>query len=217
MLGGSCVRNASLCMGRLEPDACKAKKCQCCIPVFTTTPSSEVSTTLGTTTQAPNTWASTTQVPIDISSNAPSTGCPAGSSEVAGSCYLFNKLQNLPRRSWSDARSFCQSLSTKDFSVDLAVLGNFNDPQDDPLLNFMNNQSMWYTWFGVTYSSEENTWTWLDGRTLAANSSLWSPGQPNDEGNTNCGGFGRNKMPYFTLFDMPCSWTRDYACQIVAV
>ncbi|CAL4067495.1 unnamed protein product, partial [Meganyctiphanes norvegica] len=80
--------------------------------------------------------------PAAVPTDAPPSpfGCPVGYSEVAGNCYYFSKLHGLPRMSWSDARNFCQSMSYVNYTVDLAVMGNFSAPQDDPVLNYMSVQ-----------------------------------------------------------------------------
>ena len=62
-----------------------------------------------------------------------------------------------------------------------------------------------YTWIGLSDTQKEGRWMWSDGS--AVNFVSWSSGEPNNEGNEDCGHFNYHKWN-----DFPCSTTISSVC-----
>ena len=94
--------------------------------------------------------------------------CPAHFVQFARKCYKFSEDE----KSWSDARTACQSISDE---YDLVVI-------DDPILAEYFVQKVDH-WIGLSDLDNEGTYTWVNGNGLGfagtPGEAPWGFGEPN--------------------------------------
>jgi hypothetical protein len=117
-----------------------------------------------------------------------------------GSAYLFcTEL----RSTWSSALARCRRLgyhlvTISDFQEDAWVFAEANKYSND----------RW--WIGFNDRNLEGTWEWVDGSAVSYQN--WEPGEPNNQGNEDCGQINRF-YPVMTWNDEPCETSLPYACE----
>ncbi|KAJ8362984.1 hypothetical protein SKAU_G00118150 [Synaphobranchus kaupii] len=95
---------------------------------------------------------------------------------------------------WEKAREQCVAMGAT-----LAMV------KTDEQMAFLANESTSKHWLGLSDIGTEGTWKWLDGS--IPDKRLWVPGEPNNEGEEDCGEIhGR-------LNDIPCDLLRPWVCE----
>uniref|UniRef100_A0A8C5N1P8 C-type lectin domain-containing protein n=1 Tax=Leptobrachium leishanense TaxID=445787 RepID=A0A8C5N1P8_9ANUR len=109
------------------------------------------------------------------------------------SCYYFTPSKS----TWEVARSLC-----KEKGGDLAIIKS--EKEQKFLASHIKN---FFYWIGLTDIKEEGKWLWVDGTALDTSVTFWKNGEPNNQGNEDCGIL----YPDGQWNDMICSDSTIYA------
>ncbi|XP_034546802.1 CD209 antigen-like protein E [Notolabrus celidotus] len=98
--------------------------------------------------------------------------CETGWKNFSGSCYYIST----EKKSWTSSREDCIAKG-----ADLVII----DSQEEK--DFLSGlaSSGANIWIGLTDNVQEGTWMWVDGSRVTT--TYWGDGQPNSEGNQDCG------------------------------
>ncbi|CAL4064325.1 unnamed protein product, partial [Meganyctiphanes norvegica] len=104
--------------------------------------------------------------------------CPEGFIRIENYCYLQSLPNELPDRTWQEARDYCQALFVPEgYHADLAVLGLEDQDDYHSINNILPEGYHFSTWIGA-YRDTECSYKWLDGRELPQESFYWSEDYP---------------------------------------
>ncbi|MBN3313168.1 C209E protein, partial [Atractosteus spatula] len=78
-------------------------------------------------------------------------------------------------------------------------------------LKFIGSKISLRSWVGLNDLQTEREWRWLDGSPASLSHEYWNPGEPNNEGEEDCGEIKNGK-----LNDIPCNLSQQWICQKVA-
>ncbi|MGH0168786.1 UNVERIFIED_CONTAM: hypothetical protein FKN15_055331 [Acipenser sinensis] len=117
--------------------------------------------------------------------------CPCEWTLFSGKCYYFSN----ENRDWKKAREFCQSQDS-----DLTVINN------DEELNYLKGKVRVDHLVGMSDLETEGVWKWMDGSLV--DQRMWNPGEPNNQGNEDCGEMSNGK-----LNDIPCNIKQRWICE----
>ncbi|CAL4123264.1 unnamed protein product [Meganyctiphanes norvegica] len=104
--------------------------------------------------------------------------CPYGFQRIGMFCYFFSGDNEVPKLTWQSARDFCVTLYEE---ADLAVLG-LDGETDVELLEIVAAKGE-RVFLGASDIEEEDTWVWVDGRTLPKSLYFWDFFNPDSDGN----------------------------------
>ncbi|KAJ8362974.1 hypothetical protein SKAU_G00118050 [Synaphobranchus kaupii] len=128
----------------------------------------------------------------DLLQNIQSVGSQHNSSwkRFGSKLYYFSQTSD----PWEKAREQCVAMGAT-----LAMV------KTDEQMAFLANEGTPKHWLGLSDISTEGTWKWLDGS--IPDKRLWVPGEPNNEGEEDCGEI------HGQLNDIPCDRLRPWVCE----
>jgi hypothetical protein len=122
-----------------------------------------------------------------------------------GDCYFADRQT----RSWSDARTSCQS---RGVGWDLVVISDADENA------FVQSSAGFEAWIGATDATTEGTWSWLDealpffevgAATDATRFTNWSEDEPNDYDDSDC----LRMLTTGLWADWPCDSPLGHVCR----
>ncbi|KAK2840174.1 hypothetical protein Q5P01_013914 [Channa striata] len=122
--------------------------------------------------------------------------CPAGWTMFGWSCYILSSRSG----AWTNARRDCQNKG-----ADLVVI---NSVEEQKFLSGFSNVD---TWIGLSDSSEEGKWKWVDGTLLSL--MYWNEGEPNNigMGGEDCGEMAADTGHKWN--DLHCDQSLRWICE----
>ncbi|KAK2840178.1 hypothetical protein Q5P01_013918 [Channa striata] len=122
--------------------------------------------------------------------------CPAGWTMFGWSCYILSSRSG----AWTNARRDCKTKG-----ADLLVI---NSVEEQKFLSGFSNVD---TWIGLSDSSEEGKWKWVDGTLLSL--MYWNEGEPNNigMGGEDCGEMAADTGHKWN--DLHCDQSLRWICE----
>ncbi|XP_054653205.1 CD209 antigen-like protein C isoform X2 [Dunckerocampus dactyliophorus] len=140
--------------------------------------------------------------------------CSPGWTLINSACYFFSFSDRYSRRSWQEARQFCNKhgsdLVVVDTSEKQMIINQLINHHQDPSMSI--TQSGF--WIGLRDVEEEGVWRWLKGTRLIEG--YWNDGEPNNSGNENCAATYPRDNPFKGWNDAPCSYNLKWICEMPA-
>ncbi|KAJ0012088.1 hypothetical protein NQD34_013063, partial [Periophthalmus magnuspinnatus] len=116
-----------------------------------------------------------------------------------GSVYLGSTTE----QTWQESRQYCLERG-----ADLTIISSVQEQEFETL------HLRQLGWIGLNHLEQEDVWKWVDGSLL--NSSFWSDGEPNNEGNEHCGEI-HPRVGLRNWNDLNCAKKRPFICEKMIV
>ncbi|KAJ8000504.1 hypothetical protein DPEC_G00180810 [Dallia pectoralis] len=124
--------------------------------------------------------------------------CPSGWMRLGSQCYYSSDL----KKTWEQSRQDCVERG--------GHLVTIKSPEEQKFVNWMCGIKN-YIWIGLTDSTTEGNWNWVDGTPLTTE--YWDSGEPDGGVTENCGYFYSQSWNTGAWWDSSCSDTYRWICQ----
>ncbi|XP_049327979.1 C-type lectin domain family 17, member A [Astyanax mexicanus] len=104
-------------------------------------------------------------------------------------------------KSWSESRNDCKKRGS-----DLVII---NSRVEQVFINTLRKGQR--VWIGLSDAETEGVWKWVDGSELITG--FWRPGEPNSNGDEDCGLYGYGSDPVNNWADYPCNNQEKWICE----